>query len=419
MSRTMGSVVSCIIILWSYAFGIAYQQPRQMSVKDAVNYALEHNPRINSARAVIDIEAARKRQLWSPSKPSFNVEYEGMPNGTYFDLYESKKLIINQNIEFPLLYFKRIQQQSFLVERARQELELERINLTAEVKTAYINAAYAREKYQFAVRNLNISDELLLKIKNRFGAGEEGKKDYLWAKLQRDRADNGVSATQEEYNNTMENLKLLLAGKDLSPQYTLELSDSLVYIPIDSSLFSNLEAILAHHPAIKIHQNTINAANKAVTISNQLILPDISINLYKQNLNNKSGFWGLEAGLTLPVWFWSDQRGKKAEAQAGLRSAEWQQTLEISKIRADYQSAKVSFQGAEQRVKRLYTEILSNAQELFSLTEVQYREGEVGYIDVMLAQQSLIETKFEYITALADYNKALIRLEQVLGKELR
>jgi len=419
MRRLLLKLVLFLSIAGYSSLGYSFQQTMRVSLREAVAYAVEHSPRLQAARAAIDIATNRRLQVLVPGKPEFSIEYEGIPDGRYFDVYESRKLILQQRFEFPFVYITQARLQGYRIEQTRQEYALERLNLITEVKTAYIDAVCAQQEYRYAVQNRDISAALLEKTKNRFGAGEEGKQEYLWSKLQQERAENAVSAARAAYSEAQEHLAALLAGKTESQRFTVEPIDTLAYLPVDSAAIQNIESVLSGHPALQIHQSRRDAASSGISLAKQSYLPEVSAAYYKQNLQNKPGFWGVDIGFSLPLWFFSDQRGKKAEAQAELRAAEWQQTLEENRLRAEYRAALASLKESELQVKRLLTEILPDAQELFTLTETLYREGEISYIAVMLAQQSLIETRIEYIKTVAEYNKTIFRLEQVLGKEIQ
>jgi len=90
-----------ILLLLSHS-GFAQQIPSPLSIEDAVEYAKMYNPRIPQAEANVEFEKAAKRRVWPPPRPELLLIYEGMPRGNYFDLYESRKILLGQKIEFPL-----------------------------------------------------------------------------------------------------------------------------------------------------------------------------------------------------------------------------------------------------------------------------------------------------------------------------
>jgi len=390
-----------------------------MTMQDAVQYAVDHNPRIRLAEAGVEKETGVKTGMWSLPQPEFILSYEGVPRGTYFDTWGSRKTMFEQRFELPLKYLFRIQQQSSLVERAGYALELEKLRLNFDVKNAYIDALLSKEKYSLALENLKLSNNLLEKAKFRYELGEEGSIDYLRAKLQKDRSENEVVTAGINHKEIMERLIFLLTGvKDNTLNVEIEIIDSLEYTPIDIKKLESGEVDLSNHFRMQIADKELKSASKGLVLAKGSYLPDFNIAYFKENRLNNPGFWGMQFGMSFPLWFLSDQRGQIAEAQATVKSAEWSKILEENHLQLEYKTALFALRETEKQVKRFNEEILQEAEQVFELSSLSYKVGETSYIDLIFAQQSLIETRSEYLDALAAYNKNIIRIELAIGHPL-
>jgi len=390
-----------------------------MTMQDAVQYAVNYNPRIHQAKAEVEKETAIKTGTWSLPQPEFIISYEGMPRGTRFETWESRKIMFGQSIEFPLKYLFRIKQQSLLVERAGHALDLEKLKLTSDVKDAYVDALLTKEKYSLALDNLRLSSDLLEKAKLRYELGEEGIIDYLRAKLQKDRSENAVITAGTNHKEAMEKLILLLTGKRDDAGITeIELIDSLKYVPIDISKLELGKNSLSNHFRLQIAEKELKAASSGLVLAKSSYLPDFDFVYFKENVFHDPGFWGMEFGISLPLWFLSDQRGQIAEARATVKSADWNRVHEENHLWSEYRTALFALRETEKQVKRFNEEILREAEQVFEIASISYKVGETSYIDLIFAQQSLIETRSEYLDVLAAYNKSIIRIELAIGHPL-
>jgi len=398
----------------------SYQQDMELSIQKAINYALQHNPVIQSALAEIERESAQKRQAWAFPKPEIMLHFEGMPDGTYFETWGSRKLFFIQKFEFFAKYFVKSQQHGYLVKKAHQSLLLDKLNLTANVKIAYTEALLWVKKCDIARENLALSNDVLGKIKLRFDVGEEGRKEFLWAKLQKDRAENAVFSANAQRIEAFERLKLLLSGEFVEMDASeLQLTDDLIFIPVDASILKINTSILQNHALVNVNRNNVSAVEKSVSLAKISYLPDIMVAYMNENNNNTPGFWGARLSISFPLWFLSDQTGKIAEAKANLKIAQWDEVRETQKLRKELTTAAAALKETEKQVKRFTDEILQEAEQVYNLAELSYREGESSYIDLLFAQQSLIETRTEYLETLAEYNKAAARFERAIGSPVQ
>ncbi|MFQ5677096.1 MAG: TolC family protein, partial [bacterium] len=64
-------------------------------------------------------------------------------------------------------------------------------------------------------------------------------------------------------------------------------------------------------------------------------------------------------------------------------------------------------------------DLLKEAAEVYHIALRSYEEGEVGYLQLLEAQQTLIAVRAGYIDTLANYNSALADLEQAAGEDLK
>jgi len=409
-----------ILLIYSAADAWSFQDPMKLTMQDAVQYALEHNPSVRAAEARVSAASAYRLQAWALPQPEVMIHYEGMPDGTYFETWGSRKIFFTQRFSFPTNYIVDYQRRGSLLKGAGYSLDLEKLRLIAQVKTAYIEALLDRERLTLAQENLDLSDGLLEKAELRFNLGEENRKDYLWAKLQKDRAQNAVHAARIEYNEAQETLAQLLSGSTGDTQGAgFELVDELAFYPVDISGFGAAGSMLDRHARVNLSESAVRAASKSLSLAKSSFLPDIMVAYMKENNNNIPGFWGFRVAMSVPLWFWSDQRGKISEARAALNAAGWERTGERQAAAAEYNKVLFSLRESEQQARSFTEEILGQAEQVYRLAEVSYREGESDYVDLLLAQQLLVETRKEYFEAIAGYNKAVAQFELAAGRSLQ
>lgn len=410
------ALVTLLILLFITTSAQAFQETLSLTKDDAVAYALRNNLSVKQFEAEVSIEAAHRMQVMALPMPEIILHYEGMPDGTRFETWGSRKLFFVQKFDFPTKYISRIRKHTFLKKQAESAYSHAKMSIAAEVKIAYTEVQLAEKLLEVARENDELTGLLLEKAELRFREGEENKKDYLWAKVESDRATNSVTSAESAYRAALEDLRVLLAGPSGNLPEDIKLTDNLEFREVE---YGSIRDVSPDHPRLKISENAVCAASSDVRLSYSSFLPDFMVAYMTENNNNTPGFWGARFGMSVPLWFWSDQAGKISEARSALKISEWQQMDERNKLAAELQKSLASVHQSSERVAMFRNSILNDAEQVFTLIEASYREGEAGYTDLLLAQQSMIETRGEYYEAIADYNKSVARFELAAGKQFQ
>ncbi len=73
---------------------------------------------------------------------------------------------------------------------------------------------------------------------------------------------------------------------------------------------------------------------------------------------------------------------------------------------------------ASQKLEALQKQILPAAQEVYADTNTGYVSGEFDLLSVLDSQRTLFATRLEIVNAQADFQKAKVRIEVLIGRSL-
>jgi outer membrane protein TolC len=105
----------------------------------------------------------------------------------------------------------------------------------------------------------------------------------------------------------------------------------------------------------------------------------------------------------------AEQRAKLAAARERLRKLELQ-------IRLDVETALLNIQSSQQRIEAIKTAV-EQADESLRIEREKYDLGKGAIVDVLDAQDALLESQTNYYLALADYNVAVAQLHLAVGDQ--
>jgi cobalt-zinc-cadmium efflux system outer membrane protein len=144
--------------------------------------------------------------------------------------------------------------------------------------------------------------------------------------------------------------------------------------------------------------------------------PDIKLGVSKAREFDAEGA-AVTAGIEIPLW--NRNRGEIAKAQAEAHKVHADICLAFEEIRLDVETAWQEYEIARDNIEAFSDGLTDAANEALSLTSLQYREGNVGYLDVLEARRLARETEQGYIEALYDAATARARLDKAVGKTLQ
>jgi cobalt-zinc-cadmium resistance protein CzcA len=110
-----------------------------------------------------------------------------------------------------------------------------------------------------------------------------------------------------------------------------------------------------------------------------------------------------------------DQRGKVNEAEAGYDYARMDLLDKKNSLVKDVKNTYLELKDVERQVESYKTQILPGSQEIYRTALLSYEAGEIGYLELLQAKQTLVQAKEGYIEALDRYFSAMNLLEKLTG----
>jgi cobalt-zinc-cadmium efflux system outer membrane protein len=107
-----------------------------------------------------------------------------------------------------------------------------------------------------------------------------------------------------------------------------------------------------------------------------------------------------------------------AEAQAYVEQVDFLRAADERQLAARLTSLHGELAAAWNRAHGIEQELLPSATETYELTQIGYRYGKFGLLDVLDAQRTLIDVREQYFEALAAYQLAAVQVERLIAQPL-
>lgn len=411
----MGSLPK--IMLWVVLLTFFYPAKAQLlTIKDAVDQAIQNNAQINQMRSQLDQKKQEWRTQTGISSPEISYMKEGI-NNKAADPFQEQRLTVSQSVDFPLTTsyrLKALKEEEKALEFSIQEEERK---VKVGVKSRYIDVIYTLHLQKLRDQQLKLATELYNAVYTQFETGMGNGMDLTKAELQVAEANNDIDAARSQLHQARYSLFMLMGLPPENQKYTIEFMDTLQSKDVEISQITAL-SVLTEQPSYKSSEKELAASGYFLKEAKSNILPDIRFNLYKQDYGTGYNFNGFEVGLSFPIWYPLEQKGRIKMNQARQEEIQWKQKEIRSGVKEQIEHAWHSYEVSRSTIKRYDETIRSKAEKLQSLTLSAYRLGEVDLLNLILAQQIYLNSQQRYLSALRDFYIQLVELERFLDLEL-
>jgi len=443
----MKTRISILVAL--FVMTITYAQEKKWTLKEAVDYALEHNLSVKRAGFTTDLrkeDIASSKGNMLPGASAFASHNYNF--GSFFDRSSNSRVTSDSRsntfgLNASMNLFNGSKSKNTLknsktsYEASKLDLEKMKNDISLNIVNSYLNVLFAKENLKIAKEQVKISIQQLARTKELVDAGVQPKGNLLEVEATYASDENTVVAAENSLALSLLELSQLLQ----IPNQGFDIKEIPVNISSVALLYDNTEDIFSKAveklPEIRSATLDLENAQRSIKIAKADYLPSLSLeaglntvyshmqgkedDFYKPvNLNDplgqqvlvKNGFtnqlennFGQNIGLSLSIPVFSRGQVKANVNRAKINREISQVNLEDSKralresIERAYINAKATlkaYEAAEKSVKA-QEQSFQFAQERYSLGATNSFDFEQVRNRMVKAQSDLIRAKYNFV----------------------
>ncbi|MCC6865520.1 MAG: TolC family protein [Ignavibacteria bacterium] len=382
-----------------------------ISIEDAVKMGIQNNPEIKKAELNIQKQEAIKLKSVDIPKPQIFIEYEGIKGG--LKNFESRKIGIMQELEFPTSYFLKNELQNTEILKARSEKELAIAKFKHEIKSNYMRMQLNEMLLTEANANLRIYEDFLFAAEKKYDAGSTSNLEVLSAKVNRIKFENEIRTIESKIKIHKAELKRLLNTKN-----EISAAEEFKIIRLTLNIEDIISMALKNNPELAIVRLQKEKNSGKISLSKSELLPELSLKYYRQKIGNVSGYWGFELGIGIPLWFWWQPAGNMKEAELDYNITLNEEITVKQKIEAEIKIAYEEYFNNIRQLDFLSTDAISQANEILRQARVSYIEGSIDYVEMLQAITTSYDVKVQYLNAVFSVNSSVNDLEMLSASKI-
>lgn len=399
-------------------FQVAWAEPslKTYTLPDIIGLAIEQNPVVAGARAVIDQSTGQRTAAGAYPNPTIKGDggrgflKDAGPLTAEIPRSATEYMAgFSQPIEWPA---KRAARQSAAdagLAGASVGLIETRLNLTTDVKVAFYDLLLALRDFELAKNNLGTVEDVRRIVGVRVRLGEAPQFELIKAEVEVLKANQAVTRSE----NTVRVSRVILStltGGALGP--TFDVTGEFLVYPVGLALDRLTARAMEEHPSIQRLARSIEQADRTVEFERQARVPNVNFNT---SYTREYGREGFDVGVSVPTPIWYQRQGEIA-GSLGVKRKEEAELLRmrnelLRQINQYYQEAQTTAKLIEVLEKGL----LRQAEEALRIAKFSFQQGAASLLDVLDAQRVQRQILFDYAQARYELSVALARLERAVG----
>jgi outer membrane protein TolC len=307
-------------------------------------------------------------------------------------------------------------------------VEITRRGLGATVTKSYYALLLAQRKYATAQQALDEAQRFLKISEALERGGEVAHSDVVKSQLQQ----NAQTQVLRESQLAMETARLELAVllyRDFNENF--QIVDDLNLAPALPPLAEVQTMAARGNPDIRAATGSLRGAEVDVKTARQAYLPALSLDLvygleanavllnsvYVANPEKGQvptiGYF-LDANLTIPVWDWGSRRSRVRQAELKREQARVELSAVQRELVKGLEAAYTEAQTARDQ-RDLLRQAADLASENLRLNNLRYQAGEATVLEIVDAQNSLIQARNSLDDGEVRYRVAIANLQTLTG----
>lgn len=387
--------------------GLATAGETSVKLDDLVKEALTNNPDIQASLQRLEAAKAVVPQAQTLPDPKVNLGYR--------DLVQREVMYgMSQEIPFPGKLGLKGEIAARDAERMEQEYLATQLAVVAKLKEAFYDLHYVHDAIAVLSKTKQLLDDFAQTAAARYAVGQAAQQDVLRAQTEISRLLARFATLEQRRQSLHANINRLLNRLPSDPLGNPEETDL-------TSLRHSAEQLNAlldqTSPLLRGLEKRLEGSGQEVALAKKEYLPDFELDArgLRDTTMHKDGYQVM-LNVKVPLYFATKQREGVREAEASRSAASQDLRALRQELLAQLKDNLAQVERAAQLAKLLRDAIIPQSRMTLASAQASYAVGKVDFLTLLNSLLTLQENELEYHSELAEHEKAVARLEGIIGE---
>ena len=383
-----------------------------LTLQQVLQLVLQNNPELSAFSRETAAHEGTKLQAGLFNNPEFSIEAEDI-NSSNSAIQKFTTFRISQLIELGGKRPARVSVATLGQEVADQAYAAKRLEIIARTASAFIDVLENQAQVSVMDDTLHLVKVAMETVVKRVEAGKAPPMEAIRSKVALSTA--GIELEQARRGLSAARTKLALLWGETAPRFRQVLGklESFVELPEFDQLVKRLEV----NPVVQQSLKNVAQREAMVELEKAKKIPDITVDAGIRR------YLGMDVttavvGMSIPIPIFNRNQGNELEARQRLNKAMDERMSVELQLRTEFTRNYENLLAARNEIRVLHDEVLPGAQNAFEITNRGYQLGKFSFLEMLDAQRAFFQSRILYVRALANYQRLVNVIEQLIAAPL-
>jgi outer membrane protein TolC len=347
---------------------------------------------------------------------TMGVESPTFPESVKFNFYDARAARLQQTV-FDLVKVENLRSASESLKASFKQVQSTRDLVVLAVGGSYLQLLATNARIRAAQAQVDTSRAIYQQAKDRFALGLASRIDVSRPQVQLQVEELRLRSLQADLETQSLRMARII-GLPLDQQFVAV--DEFDFVPL-----SNVTMDEARHtaqkqrPDLQAATSAVKAAESAVKAARAERLPSLAVNADFGAAgitpsHESTGVYSVSGTLTIPLYEGGRIQGDIERAQAALRERQAELENLNGQVDQDVRQAFIDLGLAADQVNMAKSDV-DLAKDILTQSRDRFSVGVADTVEVVQAEQTVVQADDDYITAIFQHNLAKVSLARALG----
>ena len=396
------------------------------SLQDLINTAIELSPKIKMLEMKKLAASNRIEQNSNLPDPMLTLGFANLPVNSFSFTQEpmtGKVVGLSQAFPFPGKLSEQADVNKKDVDIVEQEILDAKNEIRKNVIKSYYELLYVREAISITNSNNDLLNNIAEVVRTKYSVSTASQQNLLKVELEITNISEKIEDLKSKESSYLSMLNALLLRSEDSPITTPEFPE------LDFQSFT-VEALIDSTIKYRPFLAGIKEAKQKEVLKTSLAeydyYPNFNLALqysFRDKIERTNtpldDFFTVMIGISLPLNYGGKVSSKVEETETMKKLYDEQYDMSLQMLRSLFGSSIAKLNSLKERIKLISEGSIIQANENLKTTLTSYQVGQVDFLNVIDAQNSLLKIENDLYRLKADYMNEIAELEFLTGTQLR
>ncbi|WP_158278700.1 TolC family protein [Rhodohalobacter mucosus] len=387
-------------------------------LEEYLRIAVDQNPELRSLRYLYEAEREKARETGILPDPELNIRYDFNPM-----MPESQlgRFSLSAMQMFPWIgtLDARKQAQIHTAEVQRSLIDSRQLEILRDIRITWLDIAEVTQHMRIADQTLQLVGDLEQLVEIRYETARTSQADILRIQMEKQRIQNRIRNLEDRLAPLLASFNELLnreRDEEVNTSEPQQLPGPAYPAEEIAGLARDQNPVFE---TLRLRESALEQQERAAVLSGR---PSVGLGLevmgrdfgpMSMNPNATESFIGM-ATIRLPIYR-AKTSSQKQQISSMLQSVEMQRQQTENRISSELEQALETLRSSNRSIELLNVELIPRARQVLDILSEEYTAGNTAFDELLQIQRELLDLEFERVEAIVNQNKAMARIERLIG----